>query len=820
MSLLPFEALVEALFCLPSIRSLPMIPSLRPDSFGSACPAARPTACRIKNLGTKIGMCIFWAMLFGLAHQACRDDPTTFAPQASYACTDNEGIRPTEEQTGCQAGLRYAGGRCVAEDCRAQDGAGCCPGQVCSGNGVCVTSETLFSSCQDDNDCRDGKKCRTRPELREEGKICVFATPDANQTCPSGGIAWEGRCIEGLPCGGPCFGNRVCNIETSLCEPAPKLGDAIEGCDQTCGPESILIYEDPEQMLFERCCAVRCVCATLPGVDGGLWGRFAAMTEHNDTLWMSTYSATYGDLVVAQFDTEGQEQNRTHIDGVPSDAPPTRDPEGLRGGQTGAGVDVGWGTSIDANDTGLYVAYHDLDNAQLKWAQRSWSNNAPWTHTIVDAGMGLDDSLDDSLDSEIHSSIDVGQHPKLVLTPTAGVAIAYLNLGYTPQTGAYSGLRLAHASTQTPKEPADWQFTDLPTWMGCNPPCDPEGADPTHCIASNNGPQCLPLLPSPNNTCNGGCGCQEVCTPQGCKPALATSPISPVCGISCDLDAICIIDDAGSSRCVEPREDCALASEEQEQSQEQSPEQSQTPCETGTSCGRLTPSEEPQCWPLAQRRDVFGLPEARGLFADMVWDDTANIVYHDHATGTLRLAQQALGDDESSTVTESTFTDSIIACNDGIEALPLGDVGQHASLARNPITGFLGTAYQGSAGTTLWFREGADLATATPEPVDLGDRNSAVHWVGAYAQLAFSQAGEPVIAYADQNTNDVLLAWKHQGSWLRTTLAQEGAVGRFLSLILKGTQGWVSTYLDGQDPQGSRIGYPQVIPFQLDPNAF
>ena len=90
---------------------------------------------------------------------------------------------------------------------------------------------------------------------------------------------------------------------------------------------------DPDTMAGPSCCLLGCVCATLPEVKVGQYGWYSSLAVAQDSVLVSAYDSDYGDLVVSEFDNEGQLQSVTYVDGFTTTDPVVGDPNGLRSGR-------------------------------------------------------------------------------------------------------------------------------------------------------------------------------------------------------------------------------------------------------------------------------------------------------------------------------------------------------------------------------------------------------------------------------------------------------------------------------------------------------
>jgi hypothetical protein len=208
---------------------------------------------------------------------------------------------------------------------------------------------------------------------------------------------------------------------------------------------------------------------------------------------------------------------------------------------------------------------------------------------------------------------------------------------------------------------------------------------------------------------------------------------------------------------------------------------------------------------------VSGLPEGVGLFTSLaIYGERPTLVYHD------RLLRQLRG-----AVAEFRFDEATLA---GFSSgpLPVGcdagsDNGRFASLAVAPDGASLGVAYQGDAGSSLRLYRGTDLTSGIAEVVDDGLRPAGRNLVGGSAALAFAAtADEPLIAYADQTENDLLLASRSGNTWKVTSLLSDGAYGSFARIVVDGRTAWLSTYLRERNDRDRDVSRLVITVVDLD----
>lgn len=207
-----------------------------------------------------------------------------------------------------------------------------------------------------------------------------------------------------------CEGGRCC-IDTQLCVPFTAADDS---CQE--GTSCSTIPPLTAECQYEPCGE----CSDAPPLDIGFIGLHSSVAVLDDgSAWIAGYAAgtrpnrPYGDLAVAQVSSgEGvvPDDAWTAIDGVPSDATPTGDIHGFRGGISEPGDDVGMYASIAAGSSGAVgVAYYDADNRSLKYIHNSGGS---WTAPVVVDGQTAD--------------IDAGRYADLAFAQGDMPAIAYM----------------------------------------------------------------------------------------------------------------------------------------------------------------------------------------------------------------------------------------------------------------------------------------------------------------------------------------------------------------------------------------------------------
>ena len=700
-------------------------------------------------------------VLVGLVYPGCDcsgDQP--LSPPSPYSC-EEEGVRPTDSDYTCLEGERFVKGVCDVVRCDASElENNCCPGQYCNNGGICEVAPARYTTCTQDSACPRGQVCLDRPEITIESKTCGLLSVDDAGACPEGGVPFNQRCVLEPPCGGSCGTGEVCNIGTNLCEPTPSLAGDAHGCAQTCGEDNVLVYTDPDNMLFEGCCALFCACEPLPKLPEGAWGSHSDVERLADSFIASAYSSTYGDLVVATMDITGAVQTLEFVDGVPADGSPSFDPSGPRGGKSEPGEDVGLYTSLAITSLGdIRVAYYDRDKGDLKFAAFD-ANSDGWTVSVVDRdGFNADPLLDRG---------DAGQFASLVLDSNDIPSVIYFVSSVDDAGSPIEGLMYARATKANPTEPADWQRIWVDSFAGCGGLC----SETETCLLVGATPTCMSTLESDDCSCE----CDEACADAGAgaqcyakQPHLVGTP----CPDGCSSNEACVPDGLGGGVCkvvldAEPSLCDPVCTD------------NQACVEDGQGSGT--------CQPILTRAAGETLPQSLGFYGDLILQDTfATVVYYDHFGQMLRGAKALFSESED---LAAGFLNGPVQC--GSEDAQ----GLFATLALSPTDSKLGVAFQGGAGQSLLYRKiqeddffDTNAQDTSPLLVDDGVRESSQNVVGAYADLVFGASGTPYIAYADQTTNDLRLAYFSAGAWVHAAHLVDGGFGSFAKIVSVSEEG-------------------------------
>jgi hypothetical protein len=418
-------------------------------------------------------------LLAALIGGACNCDQTPLSMNKPGSC---------EPTFACPTGYEYRLGDCHAARCSMD--ADCCPGQKCNAAaGSCYDTLTM---CTSDDACTKvpGQTCI---EFRT-GRFCGYPNKgnmlNVNQTqacasdadCDPDRSCFGKRCVTTAPCNGGCAMGQICDVDSDSCYPMP-------GCNMQCTTGQILVVADPDTESGAQCCKLECACETLPPVRPGQYGWYASIGLLQTDLAVSAYDETYGDLVVARFDSMGALKNLDYVDGMPTSGPVVGDPKGLRGGRSDPGPNVGEYSSLAVDPMGnIHISYYDRTMGALRYANNAGGS---WQTTVVDA------------------EGDVGHYTSIKIAPDGTPRIAYMMtdgvVGADPTKR--TALKYATAHMTPALSPAAW----------------------TTEIVDN---EVKPIPP-----CNAGCGANQACVDLGAGPTCAMTTIG--CG-SCDTSSACV----------------------------------------------------------------------------------------------------------------------------------------------------------------------------------------------------------------------------------------------------------------------------------------
>jgi hypothetical protein len=404
-----------------------------------------------------------------------------------------------EQDYVCPSGFEYRRGECRAARCQV-DG-DCCPGQKCNvAAGFCADQ---YVACTSDDDCtevpgqacidfRGGRYCGY-PNKGNAQSMAGTQSCASDAECDGGRSCFGQRCVLFAPCKGGCPGGQVCDIDSNTC-----FDEAA--CSSACAEGEMLVVERPDEMSGPLCCLVSCVCAVLPPVLPGQYGFHAALAVSDTNAVVSAHDPIYGDLVVAIFDLEGTQVDLQYLDGFPTTGPLVANPKGPRGGRAEPGPNVGEHTSIAVDASGVFhIAYHDEDEGRLKYATFSGGS---YTTSVVD------------------QTGNVGWYTSIAIGPDGNPWIAYMMLegsdGVDPMPR--TGLKLAHARTNLPADPSDWDIVLVDSAPKPPPICGGGCPAGQECIDLSSGPECRPTT----TACTDMCAMDELCVDVAGTPSCET----------------------------------------------------------------------------------------------------------------------------------------------------------------------------------------------------------------------------------------------------------------------------------------------------------
>jgi hypothetical protein len=447
------------------------------------------------------------AAVWLLAAVGCNNSDTLQGPPPPGPWVCEEQGRPSETDAVCPSGQRFIQGACAPARCDAGPLSNyCCPGTFCDPGGTCQVMVGKLAFCTKDTDCTRGLVCLERP-LIDARKTCGFASPDANNTCPDSTQWFNQRCVGSTPCGGTCANGQVCNIDTNKCEPAPSAAAGADNtCTQTCPQGSLLVFSNPNTMLFNQCCGVSCHCEAIPGVPVGRVGAYADATVHNGDVLLASYDPSYGDLTLSTYSTSSLTRTHTtYIDGIPSSGTPTGNPSGPRKGLAEPGPNTGKYPSLAVHNGRIYIAYYDVDQQQLKIAVQE-SAQSPWKTSVIDNTPG-----------------DVGRYNAIAVDDRGVVHVSYLAQRISTEGGVHTGPYYARSKSASFNGPNDWDKIAVESVQPCEETC----ANGEACVLWHGESTCLPQ----SSACAAPCACDSTCvrngTPSACAPHMPAS-LSPL----------------------------------------------------------------------------------------------------------------------------------------------------------------------------------------------------------------------------------------------------------------------------------------------------
>ena len=404
----------------------------------------------------------------------------------------------------------------------------CCPGQICNQDiGICVDQ---YTQCMTSTDCPvSGQICDQMLGSFPVGAGCTFNTcnpANGNADCSAGQTCLDDYCVGAPPCNGGCPVDSACTPVNNLCFPLNKTGIS-SSCSQSCMPGYILVFTDGLNV-FNMCNPVEksnCECVPLPPVASHDTTRFSDAALDNGTILVSAYDGDYGDLVLHTYNENTLAQtNLEWVDGVPTGAAITGDPNGARGGTAVPGPNVGEFTSIAVNQAAniTHIAYYAVADGttnlnNLKYATRT--GTGPWTIFNVDG-----------VDASGNKTANVGMYTSITLAPDGAPVIAYFQSSGVGMNAGIAAVKVARGKVPQPMSASDFTISTIETGPHVLPPCT---ANP--CTAAQ---VCVSVTTAANGTCvtkdaasactppgDGGTGCSssEVCgTATGGMPTCYT----------------------------------------------------------------------------------------------------------------------------------------------------------------------------------------------------------------------------------------------------------------------------------------------------------
>ncbi|MDP7038184.1 MAG: hypothetical protein QGI45_03430 [Myxococcota bacterium] len=703
-------------------------------------------------------------------------EKTTLNQQPEWACHEDDVIngRPALDTEACPNGGRFVKGACMESRCDAGDLApNCCPGTYCTAGGVCELPLGLLKFCTEDSECDEGQYCLDRSKVSAnfaETKVCGFVQVDAEGTCPEGLSPFNQRCLRTPPCGGTCAEGSVCNIDTNNCESAPTQTQADATCAQTCGDNQLLVFSDPDNMIFHGCCALSCECIDLPALQPGPFGRYSDLLLSNDKLLISGYDTFYGDLALGTYELDGTELSIEYVDGVPTSGTVLGSPDGPRNGITTPGPDIGSHTSMELSNNTPLIVYRDNDQASLKFAHKSASAEA-WTIASIDAGVDDD-------------SADLGYYTAMAIDSTGLAHVSYYAHRYTLDGSIRSGLKYARAKTSTPTSADDWEVAVVDSIQSCNVPCAADAS----CVLSGESSLCL----DQSESCDTDCACGEVCVDDNGSPScLKAQPqfLDTPCSDACTPSQVCVDNGEDAAGCLTLMESSCNPA-----------------CSATQSCVDDGAGNN-VCRTQAAEPSGGGLPYGAGLFSQIaILEDTPVFVYYDNIHHTLRAAYANF---TSAAALSAGFTSQSIACHAEY------GVGMHPNIAVNNSD--FAITYQGLSGENLNLYQASglnNLFAGTAQVIDAGVRTSQQLLVGAFSTPLYLD-NQLYILYADQTNNNLVISQKPSETWEPSTIASQGALGSFINALGANNKIYTSTYKRYFNDTG--IDLSSIAVFNYDP---
>ena len=370
----------------------------------------------------------------------------------------------------------------------------CADGQICL-QGLCVDG----LRCADDDACPDGQRC-VAGVCAPEGPVEGCESPADCTTACSGDqvpLCVDRQCVCEAPCPAGCSAGSYCCASSRTCEPLPPGACA----DLDCPPGTQATVQTESSINQATCTVVpgSCTCERLPPLPLGVFGHFtdAATAQGGALRALSTYNATYGDLMVG-VQRDGGDWTWHFVDGLPEESNLTGDPDGPRGGVAAPGDDVGRHTSIAiAADGTLHVAYQTVTGATpraLRYA-RGVQTNGGWDWTFV------------TVDTDDFA----GAATSIVLAEGVPHIVYAAPRRYDAASSTWHGdLRWAAASSATPTSAGDFEVRTVASHI-IDAPCAGFCASGSSCRSADNA--CVPTEPA--RRCSPQCGGGQACFADG-----------------------------------------------------------------------------------------------------------------------------------------------------------------------------------------------------------------------------------------------------------------------------------------------------------------
>lgn len=268
-------------------------------------------------------------------------------------------------------------------------------------------------------------------------------------------------------------------------------------------------------------------------VPDGSGGEYVAISGYSPGwLDISNLLYRYGDLVYVEYRQGDPEElpqtSYVIVDGKPADSANNiySDPAGWRGGNSEAGDDVGYYSSIAASASGdVYIAYLDKTtpgNYRLKLAHRV-AGQTTWAISVID----------DSDRVKRYGAL----YPSLTLNAAGNLVVAYgvRDQAAAPGQDGTGWVRVATSSNANPAAVADWAYADL-TETTANVGCvDGDGLCATgdRCVAdgfSGRG-TCMTPTSDCTTTCSGMFGSQSICSNGACRDVRGAGDLPDAVGM-------------------------------------------------------------------------------------------------------------------------------------------------------------------------------------------------------------------------------------------------------------------------------------------------